>query len=124
MLKTTGDFLDSADDTPLPPPLPGQDDRSVATQHAANTPKGFAPAAVEIYLKIDFSAKTNNKNQNIPVLKLHRDLLLAIWSAFTPGVIMYDKNNNFVNSYSIGKIKCITDYQKLFDTKYRSGIPW
>ena len=34
---------------------------------------------------------------------------------------MYDKNNNFVNSYSIGKIKCLTDYQKLFDTKYRSA---
>ena len=54
-------------------------------------------------------------------MKLHRDLLLAIWNAFTPGVIMYDKNNNFVNRYSNGNIKCLTDFQKLFDTKYRNA---
>ena len=54
-------------------------------------------------------------------MKLHRDLLLAIWNVYTPGVIMYDKNNNFVNGYSLGKIKSISDYQKLFDTKYRGA---
>ena len=120
MLKTTGEMPDYSYKTPLPPPLPGQDDRSVSTPQAANNPKDNAHLAVEIFAKIEFCAKNNNNNNNIPVMKLHPNLLLTIWNAFTPGVIMYDKNNNFVNSYSIGKIMCITDFQKLFDTKYRN----
>ena len=66
---------------------------------------------VEIYLKIGSSTKDNNKNQKIPVMKLQRDLLLTICNAFTLGVIKYNKSDNFVNSYSIGKIKRITDFQ-------------
>ena len=44
-------------------------------------------------------------------MTMHRDLILAIWNIFTPFVIMYDKKNNFVIGYSIGKIKSITDFQ-------------
>ena len=54
-------------------------------------------------------------------MKLHRDLLQTIWNAYTPGVIMYDKNNNFVNGYSIGKIRSLGDFNKLFDTMYRGS---
>ena len=114
MLKTTGKMTDFGYETPLPPLLPGQDDRSVDTHHVTNSPTGIAPVAVEIFVKIEFCAKDNNKDNNIPVMKLHRDLLLAIWNVYTPGVVLNDKNNNFVNGYSLGKIKSINDYQKLF----------
>jgi hypothetical protein len=109
---------DNGSETPPPAKLPYQDDNSINTKQAKNNPVEILKEAKELFIKIEFVAK-DMSNSNIPVLKLHRDLLYTLWNSYTPGVIMYDKNNNAVTKFTIDKMKNITEFQKLFDSLYR-----
>jgi hypothetical protein len=52
-------------------------------------------------------------------MKLHREFLLAIWGAFTPGIIMYDKNNKHVTQHVLSKITSLPTFTKHFDSHFR-----
>jgi hypothetical protein len=64
-------------------------------------------------------SKPDDKNENIPVMKLHRDFLQAIWGAFTPGIIMYDKNNKHVTQHVISTVTSLPIFTKHFESLYR-----
>jgi hypothetical protein len=119
MSKSTANIDDDAYATSNPPKLPGQDDSSVATDPRDNLPVEKLRETIEFFLRVEYSASNDDKNANIPVMKLHREFLLAIWGAFTPGIIMYDKNNKHVTQHVLSNITSLPSFNKHFDTHFR-----
>jgi hypothetical protein len=108
MARPTATTDVNAYDTPNPPKLPGQDDSSVATEPRDNLPSETQRKTIEFFLRIEHSANVDDKNANIPVMKLHCKFLLAIWGAFTPEIIMYEKKNKHVTQHVLSNITIVS----------------
>jgi hypothetical protein len=119
MAKSMATTDGNTDDTPNPPKQPGQDDYSVATEPRDNLPTETQRETIEFFLRVEYSANVDDKNANIPIMKLHREFLLAIWGAFTPGIIMYDKNNKHVTQHVLSNITSLPTFTRHFDSYFR-----
>jgi hypothetical protein len=75
-------------------------DASVATKVIVNSPIKILPESKEIYVHVEICAPSDNPKGNIPVMKYVKGFLWTIWNCYTPGVIMYNKENKHISKKS------------------------
>jgi hypothetical protein len=103
-------------DNPDPP-----SDASAATNPADNNPKEIPKESVEFFVKVEICALETNRNGNIPFMKNFRGLLDTLAHYYSPGIIMYDKENKPLSKFVLAKMTSLTQFQKHFDTIFRTA---
>ena len=107
-------------DPPPPDPAPtASDDASVNTEHTANGGKKNDLNTIDFCVKVEFVAK--NADSPVPVMKLHRDLILTLITAHTTALVIYDNHDHVITAESLAKLRTLADYQRLFDVLSRTG---
>jgi hypothetical protein len=104
------------DDNPDPP-----SDASAATNPADNNPKEIPQESVEFFVKVEICAQETNRNGNIPFMKNFRGLLDTLAHYYSPGIIMYDKENKHLSKFVLAKMTTLTQFHKHFDTLFRTA---
>jgi hypothetical protein len=106
----------AARDPTVPP-----SDSIVATYPIVNSPITILPVLKEFFVLIELCAPKSNPNGNISVMKHLKGLLWTIWNCYTPGVIMYDKNNKHISRSVIEHMKTLSQFNKHFTTIFRKA---
>jgi hypothetical protein len=96
-------------------------DASVVTNVIVNSPIEILPESKEFFVLVEICAPKEDRNGNINVMKHLKGLLWTIWNCYTPGVIMYDKDNKHISRSVIEHMKTITHFQKHFGTLFRKA---
>jgi hypothetical protein len=89
------------------------DDSSVATDPVDNNPKEIPKPTLEYFVKIEICASKENPN--------FRGLLKTIAHYFTPGIIMYNKENKHLTNFVLSHMTTLTQFQKHFSTTFRTA---
>jgi hypothetical protein len=99
-------------------PTRPRSDASVATNVIVNSPIEILPESKEIYVYVEICAPPENPKGNIPVMKYLKGFLWTIWNCYTPGVIMYDKDNKHISKSAIEGMKTLPQFTKMFTSIY------
>jgi hypothetical protein len=102
-------------------PTRPRSDASVATNVIVNSPIEILPESKEIYVHVEICASNENPKGNVPVMKHLKGFLWTLWNCYTPGIIMYDKENKHISKSVIEHLKTLPQFTKLFTTIYRKA---